>query len=538
MMKTTKRSLSLICAAILGAAVRVEAQAPSRPNIVLMVADDHAWQAISAYGDSRHLINTPNIDRLATEGMRFDRCLVTNALCGPSRAAILTGTYSHINGFYNNVTCRFDGSQITFPKLLQQAGYQTAMIGKWHLESAPTGFDHWEVLPGGGVYYNPTMFLNGEKVVHPGYVTDVITDRSIEWLQKRDPSKPFLLCCWGKSPHREWEPALRDLEFDHDREYPLPETLFDDYSGRGLAEHDQNATIQKAMRFNEDLKLSEPGDLNSEQRKVWRAYYGPRNEAFLKALPTMSEKQLTQWKYNRFMHDYLGCVKGTDDNVGKILKYLDEAGLSKNTIVIYSSDQGYFLGEHGWFDKRWIFQESVRAPLLIRWPGVTKAGSVNKAIVSNLDFAQTCLQAAGVECPERMQGSSLVPLMQGQTPEHWRSTFYYHYYEYPAYHRVRPQYGLVTDRYTLVHFYKPDTWEKSQTALANIPNDYWELFDREKDPGEMRDVFSDPAYADIRNRLMLELRKERSRLKEPEKVDPKAYGSPDEWPQLTMPNMK
>jgi arylsulfatase A-like enzyme len=482
---------------------------PPRPNILFIMADDHAWQAISAYNESRHLIQTPNIDRLANEGMRFDRCLVPNSLCGPSRATILTGTYNHINSFYNNYNCRFDGSQTTFPKLLYNAGYQTAMVGKWHLETDPTGFDYWEILPGQGIYYNPPMIRDGQRVKHSGYVTDIITDLSLDWLKKRDPSKPFMLLCWQKAPHRNWQPALRDLDFNHDRTYALPDSLFDDYSGRGLAEHDQNMTIAKTMTLDSDDKLTAPGDLTPEQKKSWEAYYAPRNEAFLKN--KLTDRALTEWKYNRFLHDYLGCIKGVDDNVGRILKYLDDTGLATNTIVIYSSDQGFFLGEHGWFDKRWIFQESARTPLLIRWPGVIKPGSVNKDLVSNLDFAETFLQAAGIPIPGRMQGRSLMPLLEGRTPAGWRTAFYYHYYEYPADHHVRPHYGVITDRYTLAHFYIPDV-------------DYWELFDREKDPGEMRSVFGNPAYTDVQTNLMQEVLRQRTALMEPKTDDPKAFG--------------
>ena len=496
--------------------------ADKRPNILFIMADDHAWQAVSAYGESRHLIQTPNIDRLANEGMRFDHCLVNNSLCGPSRASIITGTYSHINGFYNNSNCRFDSSQTTFPKLLQKAGYQTAMIGKWHLETDPTGFDHWEILPGQGIYYNPPMIRDGQRVMHPGYITDVITDLSLDWLKQRDPSKPFMLLCWQKAPHREWEPALRDLDFDHDRTYALPDSLFDDYSGRGHAEHDQNMTIANTMRMNEDCKLADPKDLTPEQKKSWDAYYAPRNDAFLKK--NLTGRALVEWKYNRYLHDYLGCIKGVDDNVGRLLKYLDDTGLATNTIVIYSSDQGFFLGEHGWFDKRWIFQESARTPLLIRWPAVIKAVGVNQDLVSNNDLAETFLQAAGIPIPDRMQGRSLMPLLQGATPADWPTAFYYHYYEYPDAHRVRPHYGVITGRYTLAHFYKPTVWNPEQLAIASIPNDYWELFDREKDPGEMRSVFGDPAYADVQTNLMREVFRQRKELKEPDNDDPKAFG--------------
>jgi arylsulfatase A-like enzyme len=524
--------LTLAVSASLSVCFPVCSQTPGRPNILFILSDDHAWQAVSAYGESRHLIQTPNIDRLAREGMRFDRFLVNNALCGPSRASFITGTYSHINGFYNNYNCRFDGAQTTFPKLLQQAGYQTAMIGKWHLETDPTGFDYWNILPGQGIYYNPKFYSNTsdhQLVSHPGYVTDIIADLTLDWLKQRDPSKPFLLLCWNKAPHREWEPPLDNLDFDHDRTYGLPDSLFDDYSGRGLAEHDQNMTIAHTMRLDEDNKLTVPPDLTPEQEKIWDAYYAPRNAAFLKKLPTMTAPELTEWKYNRFMHDYLACIKGVDDNVGRLLKYLDETGLATNTIVIYSSDQGFFLGEHGWFDKRWIFQEAARTPFLIRWPGVVKAGSVNQDLVCNLDVAETFLEAAGLPVPGRMQGHSMLPLLRGATPADWRTAFYYHYYEYPADHKVRPHYGIITTNYTLVHFYKPDIWDKGQAAIASIPNDYWELFDRGKDAGEMRSVFGDPAYARVQSSLMQEVSRLRTELKEPAHDDPKAFGRASEF---------
>ena len=499
---------------------------PARPNLLFILSDDHAWQAISAYGEARQLIQTPNIDRLANEGMRFDRFLVNNSLCGPSRASFLTGTYSHINGFYNNHTCKFDGSQTTFPKLLQKAGYQTAMIGKWHLETDPTGFDYWEILYGQGVYYNPPMDRNGQRVKHAGYVTDVITDLSLDWLKHRNPTKPFLLLCWQKAPHRNWQPALRDLDFDRDRVYPLPAaeygSLFDDYSGRGLAERNQYMTISNTMTLNSDNKLVAPSGLTPEQKKIWDAYYVPRNQAFLKK--GLTGQALTEWKYNRFLHDYLGCIKGVDDNVGRLLKYLDDTGLATNTIVIYSSDQGFFLGEHGWFDKRWIFQESARTPFLIRWPTVIKPGSVSQELACNLDVAETFLQVAGLPVPGRMQGRSLVPLLQGAAPADWRTAFYYHYYEFPADHRVRPHYGVITDRYTLVHFYKPTGLRKEQIELGAIPNDYWELFDRETDPGEMRSVFGDPAYAGVQTNLLAEVFRQRKQLREPKIDDPIAFG--------------
>jgi len=486
----------------------VTAAEAKRPNIVFIFSDDHAWQAVSAYAEGRKLLDTPNLDRIARQGMRFDRCLVPNSICGPSRATILTGKYSHLNGFYNNSNSRFDGSQTTFPKLLQGAGYQTAIFGKWHLISDPTGFDHWHILPGQGVYYNPPMIKNGEPIQHQGYTTDLITDFTLDWLKTRDKSKPFLLMCQHKAPHREWEPALRHLGHDHDHQYPEPATLFDDYSGRGLAERDQDMTIEKTMNAR-DLKMTPPGQLSDEQRQTWNAYYEPRNEKYRQA--RLTGANLVRWKYQRYMHDYLGCIKAVDESVGRVLDFLDAEGLTDNTLVVYASDQGFYLGEHGWFDKRWIFEESLRTPLLVRWPGVTTPGSVSKDIVSNVDFAQTFLEAAGVGAPAEMQGRSLTKVLAGQTPEDWRKSFYYHYYEYPTPHHVRPHYGVVTDRYKLVHFYAPDI-------------DAWELFDLGKDPQELKSVYGEPAYGDAQRDLERELTRLRTELRVPEHDAPEASG--------------
>jgi len=501
-------SMSVLMA--INAAQAVTAAEVKPPNIVFLFSDDHAYQAISAYSDARKLIETPNIDRIGREGMRFDRCLVTNSICGPSRATILTGKYSHKNGFYNNSNSRFDGSQPTFPKMLQKAGYQTAIVGKWHLVSDPTGFDEWHILPGQGVYYNPPMVHNGKRVKHEGYTTDLITDFSLDWLKNRDKTKPFLLMSQHKAPHREWSPPIRHLGHDGDRVYPEPETLFDDYAGRGLAEHDQDMTIAKTMTPN-DLKLTSPAGLNPEQRAAWDAYYQPRNAAFLKANP--KGKDLVRWKYQRYMHDYLGCVKAVDDSVGRVLKFLDDEGLAENTIVVYSSDQGFYLGEHGWFDKRWIFEESLRAPLLVRWPGVTKPGSSTARLVSNLDFAETFLEVAGLPIPGDMQGRSLVPLLKGLDPADWRKSLYYEYYEYPQPHHVRPHHGVITERHKLVHFTASDA-------------DYWELFDIQTDPKETRSVIDDPANAKVVADLKAELIRLRVNLQVPDVTPAEASGAP------------
>lgn len=479
-----------------------------RPNILFLFTDDLTCQSLSCYGDQRKLLNTPNIDRIASEGIRFDRCLVTNSICGPSRASILTGKYSHQNSFYNNTNSRFDGRQQTMPKILKAAGYSTAIVGKWHLGSEPTGFDDWHILPGQGIYYNPPMNHNGQSVKHSGYTTDIITDLSIEWLKNRDRSKPFLLMSQHKAPHREWSPAIRHLGWDNDRVYPEPETLFDDYSGRSKAVSDHDMGIDRTFT-DLDAKLIAPPGLAGDDLKAWNDYYGPRNDAYRKA--NLSGKDLVRWRYNRYMHDYLACVKAVDENVGRMLKFLDDEGLSDNTIVVFSSDQGFFLGEHGWFDKRWIFEESLRTPLLVRWPGVVKPDSVNRNIVSLIDFAETFLEVAKVEAPEAMQGRSLLPLLKGAAPADWRKSLYYHYYEFPVPHRVRPHYGVITDRYKLVHYYKPDV-------------DDWELLDRERDPLEVKSFYNDPAYSQVVKDLHAEL--DRLRIEVKDTADPprSAYG--------------
>jgi arylsulfatase A-like enzyme len=501
--------LGLAAVPFLAEPARAQGAGRKPPNILFIFSDDHGYQAVSAYGHG--LNRTPNIDRLAKEGMRFDRCVVPNSICGPSRATVLTGKYSHANGFYNNTNSRFDGSQQTFPKLLQKAGYQTAFVGKWHLVSNPTGFDYWEMLPGQGQYYNPPMIRNGQRVKHEGYVTDIITDLTLDWLKnKRDPNKPFLVMCHHKAPHREWEPGLNHLADYDEVKFPEPDTLFDDYAGRGQAEKTQDMMIRKTMN-DKDLKLTPPPTLTAEQRKAWDAYYGPRNEEFRKA--NLEGKDLVRWKYNRYLHDYLACIAGVDESVGRLLDYLKEAGLDRDTIVVYSSDQGFYLGEHGWFDKRWIFEESLRTPLLVRWPGVAKPGSVNGDMVSNLDFAETFLEAAGLPVPGDMQGRSLVPLLEGKTPSDWRKSFYYHYYEHPGPHNVHRHYGVVTDRYKLVYFYEPEM-------------NYWELFDLEKDPHELHSIYGEKDYADAQKRLEGELARLRAELKVPSPDPPETIIKP------------
>lgn len=498
--------LMLCC---LASGVALPAAETQRPNILFIFSDDLTYQAISCYGDSRHLLDTPHMDRVAREGMRFDRCLVTNSICGPCRAVIQTGKYSHKNGFYNNSNSKFDSSQVTFPKLLQAGGYTTAVIGKWHLVTDPVGYDYWHILPGQGIYYNPPMSDNGKQVKHQGYTTDVITDLSIEWLKNRDKSKPFMLMCQHKAPHREWAPALRHLGWDGDRQHPEPPTLFDTYTGRSKALHDHDMGLDRTFTET-DAKLKAPGSLTPEQLAEWNAYYEPRNAKFREA--NLTGQDLVRWRYQRYMHDYLGCVKAVDESVGRLLETLEAEGLADNTVVMISSDQGFYLGEHGWFDKRWIFEESLKSPLIVRWPGVIRPGSVEQRIVSQLDFAETFLDIAGLPIPSEMQGRSLVPLCKGEPPADWRKSLYYHYYEYPVPHRVRPHLGVITDQYKLIHYYKPDV-------------DDWELLDRQADPLEVTNFYNDPDYADVRKELHAEL--ERLRVEVQETVEPprEAYGN-------------
>ena len=487
--------------------------ADERPNIVFIFTDDHCQQALSAYDDSR--MTTPNMDRIANEGMRFDRCYVTNGICGPSRAVIQTGKYSHINGFMTNGDT-FNGDQPTFPKMLHAAGYQTAIIGKWHLGSTPQGYDYFDILKGQGPYYNPPMLTGGidsvaTEVKHTGYTTDIIRDKGLAWLkEERDPNKPFILMFQHKAPHRNWQPGPKYLTWLDDVEIPEPKTLWDVYSNRASPAMNQDMSIKKTLTES-DLKLKAPGGLNEEQLAAWNAAYEPKNEKFRNEVGTMTPEEVVKWKYQRYVKDYLRCVKSVDDAIGDVLDYLDETGLSKNTVVIYSSDQGWYLGEHGWFDKRWMYEESLKTPLLARWPGVIKPGSVNKDIVSNLDFAETFLDLAGLHVPEDMQGHSLVPIFKGETPKDWRTSFYYHYYEFPGAHSVARHYGVTDGTNKLIRYYE----------LGES-----ELFDLNKDPNELNSVFGQPEYSEIQSTLEAELIRLREEFKlpknDPESSRPKA----------------
>lgn len=493
-------AIFLACAAALSAA--------ERPNILFIFTDDHASHALSCYGSK--INETPHLDRIAKEGMLFQNCFCTNSICGPSRAVIQTGKYSHKNGFRTNGD-KFDGKQQTFPKLLQQAGYQTAVIGKWHLgeHMAPQGYNYSDVLIGQGPYYNPQMLRDAdgsgkqERIKRTGYTTDIITDLALDWLKEgRDQSKPFLLMYQHKAPHREWAPGPDHLHMYDAVTIPEPDNLFDDYHTRGRAAHEQDMTIARTMTPR-DLKLVPPPYLNAEQLEVWNAAYEPKNKEFRKA--ELEGADLVRWKYQRYIKDYLRCIASVDDNVGRVLDWLDESGLADNTVVIYSSDQGFYLGDHGWFDKRFMYEESYRQPLMIRWPGVTKPGTANHDLVSNVDFAETFLELAGVEVPSDMQGRSLVPLLKGQTPDDWRKSHYYHYYEFEndrkTAHMVRRHYGVRNDRYKLIHFYNIDEWE---------------LYDLVSDPREMRNIYGEEQYAGIVKELKEEITRLQTELEVPD----------------------
>jgi arylsulfatase A-like enzyme len=498
----------------------------TRPNIILIMSDDHAYQAISAY--SNHLMETPNIDRIAKDGILFSNACVTNSICAPSRAVIFTGKHSHLNGKIDN-RFPFDTTQVTFPQLLQQGGYQTAMFGKLHFGNNPKGFDQFKILPGQGNYYNPDFISKDEGEIRvEGYTTDIITDFTLDWLkEERDTDKPFFLAYWHKAPHREWLPPERHYKEYMKKTFPEPETLFDDYEGRGSAAKEAEMNLLTHMNWAGDSKIPPEvmdelgipetsnwdkrafentiGRMTPEQRAAWDAVYDPMIEDFKKRYPTMTEKEKMQWRYQRYMQDYLGSIAAVDDGVGHLLDYLDENGLAENTLVIYTSDQGFYLGEHGWFDKRFIYEESFKTPLLAKWPGVIEPGSASDQMVQNLDFAQTLLDAAGIDAPSDMQGESLLPLFRGEDELWNRDAVYYHYYEYPAVHMVKRHYGIVTREFKLAHFY--------------YDVDEWELYDRLKDPQEMMNVYDDPAYADIIAELMTKLAELRVKYKDSPALD-------------------
>jgi len=484
----------------------------TRPNIIYMMSDDHGYQAISAYGYG--LNNTPNIDKLADQGVLFTRAFVTNSICGPSRAVMLTGKHSHINGFKDN-HCRFDSSQQTVAKLLHDAGYQTAVIGKWHLISNPEGFDYWNIVPGQGSYNNPDFIENGVRKRIPGYVTNITTDFAINWLNQRDKDKPFFLVYQQKAPHRNWMPEEKYYHLFDSTTFPVPSNFFDDYHTRTSAAGEQEMEIATHMDPAYDLKLffdvpkeNQKGlagnwqnifnRMTPEEKEKWKAAYGPSNEAFYKA--NLTGKDLAIWKYQRYMKDYLRCIQSVDDNIGRLIDYLKANGLDKNTIIMYTSDQGFYLGEHGWFDKRWMYEESFRTPLIVKWPGVTNTKMTSSKMVQNLDFAETILDMAGLPIPSDMQGKSFAPILKGTQKGNIHDALYYHFYENQE-HKVAKHVGVRTDRYKLIYFY-----EKNE----------WELYDLDKDKNEMNNVYNNPTYSKVKQLMKKKLVELKKQYKDPE----------------------
>ena len=479
-----------------------------RPNIIYIMSDDHDADAISAY--STKLTRTPNIDRIAKEGMRFTDCFVGNSICGPARATLLTGQHSHKNGMMDNRT-RFDSSKITMPKLLRAAGYETAIIGKWHLQSYPTGFDHWLILPGQGLYFDPRLInQEGDTALYRGYATDIITDKAIDWLDHRNTSKPFLLLLHNKAPHRYFFAPLKYIKVFHNITFPEPVTLYASMENKGSAWRMQTMSILKDMKLSSDLKVDPQYLLNipwlkpdsaeisyynsimnripKADRDIIKQIYSERGKVLQLQRP--SGNALLKLKYQWYMQDYLACVASVDENVGRLLDHLDSTGLSKNTVVVYTSDQGMYLGENGWFDKRFMYDVSMQTPILVRWPGKIKPGSVTHAMVQNIDYAPTFLEMAGVKPPEWMQGLSMVNIMTGKQKEFSRSALYYHFYEYQADHTVLPHYGVREKRYKLIYFYTVDEWE---------------LYDLQKDPLEQNNVANDKGHSKTMERMKVVL---------------------------------
>ncbi|MCD8072558.1 MAG: sulfatase [Alistipes sp.] len=528
--------LALVPAAIapgLSAHVNTRYESPevdgiNSPNILFIMTDDHSYQTISAYGHPLSaLVPTPNIDRLAQEGMLFRSAYVENSISTPSRATLLTGLYSHQHG-QRTLDRGFDTTKTVFPEVLRQAGYQTALVGKWHIPAEPRGFDHYSILHDQGDYYHPefrTPATDGEFIRQEGYATDLITDQSIRWLEDRDASRPFCLMVHHKAPHRNWMPDVQYLDLlDEYADIPVPPTLFDDYSTRGLAARTQEMTIARDMRLGYDLKVDRLNDteqvpdwlksswrnsvdrMTPSQRAAWDAYYEPLNDRFIGQ--GLSGEELTLWKYGRYISDYLKVIKSIDVQVGRLLDWLDDNGLADNTLVVYTSDQGFYMGEHGWYDKRFMYEESFRTPLLARWPGVIRAPGECNALVQNIDFAPTFLDAAGLEIPAEMEGLPLTALMTGEKSD-LRDELYYQYYDYPAVHQVRKHYGVRTKDFKLIHFYGRAEWPGHEDV------DYYEFYDMRGDPHEVDNLYGKPEYAEIISQLEARLEAIRERLGDP-----------------------
>jgi len=466
-----------------------------KPNIIYIMADDLTTQAISAYGGIyKDIAPTPNIDKVAKEGMLFQDVLVTNAICGPSRAAILTGNYSNLNGYYKNESGgKFNSEQWTFPQEFQKQGYTTGLFGKWHLGTEPVGFDSFKYHSSAGQqghYWDPLFNENGIDVKEKGYATNLSTDFALTWLDATKTSKqPFLMILQYKAPHRPWEPDTKYETLWDAIEMPYPATFNDTYEGRELTAGDTEMTMEYFSR--RDMKLERPKDLKKGKESIKWDFYGAKPGEIVQP-DGMSNEEGRKWRYQNYIKDYLACVKSVDDNVGRVLKYLKENNLEENTIIVVTSDQGFYLGDHGFFDKRFIYEESLRMPFMVKYPGKIKAGSVNEDIITNIDFAPTLLELAGISTTQKMQGTSFVPVLEGNTPKYWQDAMYYHYYEFPFWHHVQPHYGIRTQKYTLAHFY------------YNI--DVWELYDLEKDPGQVNNIYNDPNYAEVTTELKLKLK--------------------------------
>lgn len=510
-MTTSKRFFLLaILLAVLGPALAQSAK-DKRPNILWIFTDDHSYQTIGAYGGRfKSLDPTPNLDRLASEGMRFDRCYVENSICAPSRAALLTGKLSHKHGKLDN-RVPFNHDQQQFQKILRTVGYETAMVGKIHLNGKMQGFDYWEVLKGQGHYENPVFYSADGSKEYEGYTTDIITDQALKWLEgKRDRSKPFMLMVHHKAPHRAWIPKREHMAMYEDVAIPEPDTLFDDYRTRGAAAREQDLNIERSMNLNRDLKLNwEPfakRNASDHHKRIQRSLddrFDERREAFAKM--DLKGRELVRFKYQTYLKDYLRCIHSVDENIGRMLDYLEASGLSENTIVMYASDQGFYMGEHGWFDKRFMYEESFRTPFIVKWPGKVKPNSVNTDLVQNIDFAETFLDIAGARIPEDMQGRSLVPLLKGERSKNWRKSLYYHYYEYPGAHSVRRHEGVAGKRFKLIRFYGPD-----------VPGgEEWELYDLKNDPSELNNLYENPEY----EKRIKSMKTELKRLKEQYEVE-------------------
>ena len=467
--------------------VAATAAAP-RPNILFIMTDDHAAHAIGAYGSK--INQTPHMDRLAAQGLRLNRCYAVNSICTPSRATILTGQYSHRNGVpvFNNL----DPAKVTVAHRLREAGYYTAMLGKWHLGSDPQGFDDWNILPGQGRYNDPILYDRDGHRIYKGYATEVITDLAIDLLKNRPKDKPFFLMCHHKAPHREWTPNERYRREFARRTIPEPATLRDDYAGRADALREQKQSVFHDLTRN-DLKLVPPTELKGADRQRWLGEKPTEVELEENGQKrTLRGEELNRWKYQRYLQDYLGCVQSVDDSVGQLMDWLDANGLRENTLVIYTSDQGFFLGDHGLYDKRFMYEPSSRMPFLARWPAKIKPGAVSDALAINCDFAATFLELAGAPIPAEMQGRSLAPLFTGATPANWRHEIYYRYYHDPGHHDTRAHYGIRTDTHKLIHYWKSDQWE---------------LFDLEKDPDELKNLYSLPAAQPLVTQLKAQLRR-------------------------------